>query len=46
MFEGSFLAETCYDQQHAAWRALAARLRGCMPDSERVATLAKRIEAA
>jgi hypothetical protein len=46
MFEGSFLAATYFNQRHAAWRALAARLRSAMPDSERVVTLARRIETA
>ena len=45
MLEGSFLATTYYNLRHAAWRALATRLRTSMPDSERVVALARRIEA-
>jgi hypothetical protein len=45
MFNGSFLAGTCYDRRHAAWRALAAKLRSRVPDAQRLVASALRIEA-
>lgn len=44
MFEGSFLSVTCYDLRHAAWRALAGRLRLLFSNNDRVAAFARRIE--
>jgi hypothetical protein len=45
MFGRSFLAETCFDQRHGAWRALAARVRSSFPNAVRLVGLARRIEA-
>jgi hypothetical protein len=45
MFQASFAAGTHHNLRHAAWRALAARLRSRIPDSERVVALTRRIEA-
>jgi hypothetical protein len=45
MFKGSFLAETYFDQCHAAWRALAKQVRLSVPEFERMTALARRIEA-
>jgi hypothetical protein len=45
MFRGSFLTATHFNLRHAAWLALAARLKSRRPDSKRLAELIRRIEA-
>lgn len=45
MFPGSFLNETIFNMRHATWRRLAAQVRNCVPESERIAELTRRIES-